>query len=130
LNGADEPIALCQTGGTELGVQNLPETQPFADARRHRRFELQTDIRVYSRTTGLLKGYTVDIGESGISAQLKLEVSVGEVVELEFELPSGPVAIRAVVRYKTAFRYGFQFVEPDPQGVIMATCSRLAALQS
>jgi hypothetical protein len=113
-----------------LGAQNLPETQPFADARRHRRFELQIDIRVYSRTTGLLKGYTVDISESGISALLKLEVSIGEVVQLEFALPSGSVAIRAVVQYKTAFRYGFQFVEPDPEDVIKATCLRLSALQS
>ena len=44
------------------------------------------------------------MSESEISAQLKLEVSVGEVFELEFELPSAPVAIRAVVRCKTAFR--------------------------
>ena len=113
-----------------MEAENQPGTPFSPEARRHPRFELQTDIRVYSRTTGLLKGYTVDISESGISAQLKLEVSVGEVVELEFELPSAPVAIRAVVRCKTAFRYGFQFVEPDPQGVIMATCSRLAGLQS
>jgi hypothetical protein len=110
-----------------LGSKNQPRAQFPAEGRRHPRFELQTDIRVYSRTTGPLKGYTVDISESGISALLKLEVSVGEVVELEFALPSGPVAIRAVVRYKTAFRYGFQFVERDPQGVIKATCSRLAS---
>ena len=60
---------------------------------------------------------------------LKLELSVGELVQLEFELPSGPVAIRALVRHKTAFCYGFQFVEPDPQGAIKAACSRLAVLQ-
>jgi PilZ domain len=113
-----------------LGAQNQPGTQFPAELRRHPRFKLQTDIRVYPRGAGVLKGYTVDISESGVSAMLKLEVSIGEVVQLEFALPSGPVAIRAVVQYKTAFRYGFQFVEPDPQGVIKATCSRLAALQS
>ena len=112
-----------------MEAQNQPGTQFLADARRHPRFKLQTDIRVYPRGAGVLKGYTVDISESGVSALLKLEVSVGEVVELEFALPAAPVAIRAVVRYKTAFRYGFQFVEPDPQGVIKATCSYLAALQ-
>jgi PilZ domain len=113
-----------------LEAHNQPGAQFSAEARRHPRFELQTDIRVYPRNVGVLKGYTVDISESGISALLKLEVSVGEVVELEFALPSGPVAIRAMVRHKTAFRYGFQFVEPDLQGVIKATCSYLAALQS
>ena len=113
-----------------MGDQNQPETKFPAEARRHPRFELQTDIRVYPRSAGVLKGYTVDISESGISALLKLGVSIGEVVELDFELPSGAVAIRAVVRHQTAFRYGFQFVEPDPQGVIKATCSHLATLQS
>jgi len=122
-----------QTGGSkELESRNQPGTQQspvLAEARRQPRFKLQTDIRAYSRFAGLLKGYTADISESGISAILKLEVSVGEVVQLEFELPSGPVAIRALVRHKTAFRYGFQFVELDPLGTIKATCSRLAALQ-
>ena len=115
-----------------MEAHNQPGTKQspvFAESRRHPRFKLQTDIRVYSRSAGLLTGYTVDISESGISAMLKLELSVGELVQLEFELPSGPVAIRALVRHKTAFRYGFQFVEPDPQGAIKATCSRLAVLQ-
>jgi PilZ domain-containing protein len=123
----------CQTGRSqELQGHNQPgmrQLPVLAEARRHPRFKLQTDIRVYSRSAGLLTGSTVDISESGISAMLKLELSVGEVVELEFELPLGPVAIRALVRHRTAFCYGFQFVEPDLQGVIKATCSRLAGLQ-
>jgi hypothetical protein len=115
----------------ELEAHNRPGTQQspvLPELRRHPRFKLQTDIRVYSRSVGLLTGSTVDISESGISAMLKLELPVGEVVQVEFELPSGPVAIRALVRHKTAFCYGFQFVEPDPQGAIKATCSRLAVL--
>jgi len=115
-----------------LESQNQPGTRQspvLAEARRYPRFKLETDIRAYSRSAGLLQGCTVDISESGISAILKLEVPVGEVLQLEFELPSGPVAIRALVRHQTAFRYGFQFVEPDPLDMIKATCSRLAALQ-
>jgi len=39
----------------------------------------------------MLKGHTVDISESGISAMLKMiEVPLGEVVELDFTLPFGP----------------------------------------
>ena len=112
-----------------MGAQNQSETQFPAEARPHPRFKLQTDIRVYPHSADVLKGHTVDISESGISAMLKPEVSTGEAVQLEFALPSGPVAIRAVVQNKIAFRYGFQFVEPDPQGVIKAACSYLAALQ-
>jgi hypothetical protein len=114
-----------------LEAQNQPEMQAspaFVEERWHPRFRLQTHLRVYSRSHGLVKGNTVDISESGLAAMLKLEVSVGEVVQLEFELPSGPVAIRALVRYQTAFRYSFQFVEPDPQGVIKAACERFALL--
>ena len=115
-----------------MEAENPPGTQPFpafAEARRCPRFPLHTDIRVYSRSAGLLKGYTVDISESGISAMLKLDLSIGEMVQLECELPSGPVAILAVVRHQTAFRYGFEFLESDSQGVIKATCSHLAMLQ-
>ena len=111
---------------TQAGTQH---TAVYPDLRRNPRFKLQTDIRVYSRKAGLLKGHTVDICEAGISAMLTLEVAVGEVVQLEFDVPSGPVAIRAIVRHKTAFRYGFQFVEPDPRGVIKKTCEALAAQQ-
>lgn len=111
-----------------MEAQNQPATRPsstFTEARRYPRYKLKTDIRVYARS-GLLTGYTVDISESGISAMLTLEVFVGELVELEFGLPSGQVVVRALVRHKTAFRYGFQFLEPDVQGAIKATCSRLA----
>jgi hypothetical protein len=117
----------------ELEADNQPEMKQSpvpTELRRHPRFKLNTDIHVYSRSAGLLTGHTIDISESGISAMLKLELSEGELVQLEFELPSGQVAIRALVRHRMAFRYGFQFVEPDPEGAIKVTCSRLAALQS
>lgn len=116
----------------ELGADDQPgakHSPGSVELRRHPRFPLHADIRVYSRSAGLLTGYTVDISESGISAMLKLELPIGDLVELEFELPSGPVAIRAMVRHRTAFRYGLQFVEPEPEGAIKATCSRLAILQ-
>jgi hypothetical protein len=103
------------------------QSPPFAEMRRHPRFKWQAAIRVYSRSAGLLKGHTLDISEAGVSAMLRLEPPVGEVVQLEFELPTGSVAIRALVRHKTAFRYGFQFVEPDPEGAIKAACLQFAA---
>jgi len=120
-------------GSKELEAQDQPGRHPSVvstDARHQPRFKLEINIRVYSRSVGLLKGWTVDISEAGISAILKLDLPVGEVVQLDFELPDGPVAIRALVRYKTAFRYGFQFVEPQLQGVIKATCSWLATMQA
>lgn len=79
----------------------------------------------------MLSGYTVDLSESGISAMLRLELPLGEVVELRFALPSGPVMILAMVRQRNAFRYGFEFVNSDSEReVLRRTCRDLAVEQS
>jgi len=117
-----------------LEAENQPaasRVRGFADARRHPRFKLEVDVGVYSRTCGMLQGRTVDLSESGISAMLRLEVPLGEVVRLEFELPFGPVSVHATVRQRNAFRYGFQFLESSAvTEVIRATLRQLAAEQS
>jgi PilZ domain-containing protein len=106
-------------------------SQRLADARRQPRFKLEVDVRIDSKTCGVLQGHSVDISESGISAMLRLEVPVGELVELQFTLPFGPVTVYATVRQRNAFRYGFQFVEsPASHEVIQATCRSLKMEQS
>jgi PilZ domain-containing protein len=97
------------------------------ESRRHPRFNLDVEICVYPRNSPVIRGHTVDISESGISALLRVEVPSGEVVRLGFTLPSGDVEIHAMVRYRNAFRYGFQFVEASSaQDIIGRTCQRLA----
>jgi len=96
------------------------ETQKRIEARLHPRFKLDSNLKIHSRTEGLLSGYALDISESGISAMLPIEVSIGEVVELDFELPLGLVSVRAVVRERSAFRYGFQFVQPNAANQLIA----------
>jgi hypothetical protein len=117
-----------------LEAQNQPaarHVRDMVDARRQPRFKIEVDISINSRTCGLLTGHTVDISESGISAMLRIEVPVGEVVELDFTLPFGPVTIYAMVRQQSAFRYGFQFVESNTvHEVIQTTCRQLAVEQS
>ena len=62
---------------------------------------------------------------------LRIEVPMGELIELELTLPFGPVTIYAVVRQRNAFRYGFQFVQSDSVNeVIRAICRRLSVEQS
>lgn len=101
------------------------------DARRHPRYKLEKDIRVYPRNAPVVRGHTVDISESGISAILHLEVPVGEVVRLEFSLPTGDVEVLALVRQRSAFRYGFQFIEAtSAQDVIGRACRQLAIEQA
>jgi PilZ domain len=101
------------------------------DARRHPRYRLETEICIYPRNMPVVRGHTVDISESGISALLRVEVPVGEVVRLELKLPLGEVEAHALVRQRNAFRYGFQFVEDSSaQEVIGRTCRQLALEQS
>jgi PilZ domain len=105
---------------------------PGVGVTRHEpRFNLQVEISVRTRTHGVLAGYTVDISESGISAILKIEVPVSEIVELGFMVPIGRVNIPAMVRQRDAFRYGFQFIGSDAaKDVIRSTCRQLAVEQT
>jgi hypothetical protein len=101
------------------------------DARRHPRYKLEIDICVYPRNSEVIRGHTVDISESGISAILREEVPMGEVVRLEFTLALGSVEVHATIRHRSAFRYGFQFVESSSAlETIAHTCKRLAIEQA
>jgi hypothetical protein len=112
--------------------ENLGTMRAYTvEARAHPRFKLEVDIRINSRTCGLLKGRTVDISESGIAAMLTIEAPLGEILDLEFTLPSGPVMIFAAARQRNAFRYGFEFVGTDfVHEFIRRTCRDLAIDQS
>ncbi len=95
------------------------------------RFPLVVDITVRSRTRGVLTGYTDDISESGISAMLRIDVPLSEIVELNFTLPIGQVKVHAIVRQRDCFRYGFQFLESAAvQEIIRNTCRQLAERNS
>lgn len=101
------------------------------DARVRPRLQIEVAIRIYPRDCPVVRGQTVDISESGISAMLRTEIPVGEVVRLEFTLPLGDVEVLALVRQRSAFRYGFQFVEAiSPTDTIGRTCRQLAVEQS
>jgi len=79
------------------------------------------------RDSEVMRGETVDLSQSGVAAMMRVEVPVGEVVRLEFSVPSGDVEIHAVVRQRNAFRYGFQFLEASSaQDLIGRTCRDLA----
>ena len=111
--------------------QTDEEVHEIVDARRHPRYKLEVEIRVYPRDCPVVRGDTVDISESGISAMLRGEVPLGEVLRLEFALPLGDVELVALVRHQNAFRYGFQFVEAgSAKALIARTCSQLAVQQS
>ncbi len=114
----------------DAGQTPAGQTPKVKEQRVRPRFKLEVEIRVYPRDSAVVRGHTVDISESGISALLRVEVPIGEVVRLEFTLPHGEVEVLALVRQRSAFRYGFQFVEiSSAQDAIGRTCRQLAVRQ-
>jgi hypothetical protein len=111
-----------------MGIGHSPA---IVDARRYPRYGLKVEICVYPRHAPVVRGETVDISASGISAMLRVEVPVGELVRLEFSVPAGDVEVHAMVRQRNAFRYGFQFVEDNSaEELIRRTCRELALEQA
>jgi hypothetical protein len=107
------------------------QADELVDPRRRPRFKLEVELRIYPRDCPVIRGQTVDISESGISVMLRTEIPLGEIVRLEFTLSLGEVEIFAVVRQRSAFRYGFQFVEAVlADDVIARTCRQLSVEQS
>jgi hypothetical protein len=80
------------------------------EKRRHRRLEWETEVTI--RSAESLPGRTLDISPSGMSALLPTELELGEIVDLNMKTPIGLAAGRAVVRNRTVFRHGFEFLQP------------------
>jgi len=59
-----------------------------------------------------LHGRTKNISESGMAATVAGDLALGEVVDLQFQLPGTGAAltVRADVRYRQGSQYGFNFI--------------------
>jgi PilZ domain len=59
-----------------------------------------------------LEGHCRDLAEAGIGILLAAELNAGEVAGLRFLLPGSalPWEVRAVVRYRRGYQYGFEFL--------------------
>lgn len=70
------------------------------------------DIRVVIRGKETLHGRTKDLGEGGLGATIPGNITSGEIVELEFQLSAGsePLRLKAELRYRQGFQYGFRFL--------------------
>lgn len=84
-------------------------------ARRHPRYKLDMRIAVTARRDSgdlLIRGRSSDISEGGLGATLAGDLHPGETVAVEFTLPSAreSLTLRATIRYRGGFRYGFEFV--------------------
>jgi hypothetical protein len=75
-------------------------------------------------------GRSHELGEDGVGGTLTGEVEPGEVVSMELSLPatSQPLKVRALVRYRSGFRHGFEFLALDARQkeILRRTCEMLA----
>jgi hypothetical protein len=95
----------------------MPENKqhPWTLPRAHSRYLL--DLRIVVRTKETLIGRTKDIAEGGLGATIPNNIAIGEIVELELQLPGNgePLKIKAEVRYRHGFQYGFKYVHITEQ---------------
>jgi PilZ domain len=63
-----------------------------------------------------LEGHCRDLSEAGIGILLAADLNGGEVAGLSFSIAeSAPWEVRAVVRYRRGFHYGFEFLSLKPE---------------
>jgi hypothetical protein len=70
------------------------------------------DLRIIVRTKETLMGRTKDLAEGGLGATIPNDIKIGEIVELELQLPENqePLKVKAEVRYRQGFQYGFKYI--------------------
>lgn len=88
---------------------------PWTLPRAHSRYLL--DLRVVVRAKETFIGRTKDIAEGGLGATIPSDIDIGQIVELELQLSEArdPLKIKAEVRYRHGFQYGFKFVQITEQ---------------
>jgi PilZ domain len=97
-----------------------PKNPATQNPRRFVRYpaDIRISIQVFRRGGAIsLWGRSNELGEDGMGATLTEEIEPGEVVSMEFSLPvtSYPMKMRALVRYRTGLRHGFEFLALNPQ---------------
>lgn len=110
-----------KTGARPAKEEYMDDGAPKRSSRSKRRFPRhQIDVRMLvhifrAGVTTTIWGRSTMIGKEGIGGTLTGDLEMGEVVGLEFTVPlcQHPVKLRAIVRYKNGFQYGFEFLAVD-----------------
>ena len=109
----------------------LPPAAP--NPRRYARYpaDIRISVQVFRpEGNAALWGRSTELGEDGIGATLTGEVQPGEVVSMELALPAtaSPLKVRALARYRTGLRHGFEFLALNAQqrDALRRVCEMLA----
>jgi len=109
---------------------------PAINNRRYQRYELETELTadilgVERRET--MRGRSLNINEGGIAGVFASGWDIGTSVNLQFSVPpaTASVRVRAVVRNRISYRYGFEFADltPEQRETISQSCRTLGLLQ-
>src|SRR3979411_1048008 len=112
---------------------NYPEEpRSSIEARRFTREEVDTESHVVTfgrEKQEVVRGRALNISEAGVAGLFVTGWDAGTTVNLKFVVPvvSNPLSVDAVVRSRSEYRYGFEFVELNPaqREVISKTCRTL-----
>jgi hypothetical protein len=92
-------------------------------ARRYlrRRLDMRVRIAVKADSNEFVLGRCITVSEGGFGAILTGELPEGSDVWVEFRTPKVPAdtRLRAQIRQRRGFQYGFQFVAPSPKHKIL-----------
>jgi hypothetical protein len=71
-----------------------------------------------------LEGHCRDLSEAGMGILLAAELNGGDVASLNFCPPNcGPWELRAVVRHRRGYQYGFEFLSlTEEQRTLLQSC--------
>jgi c-di-GMP-binding flagellar brake protein YcgR len=112
-----------------------PQSEIPATKRRYPRYAIETELSasIPGVERRVMRGRSLNINEGGIAGVFATGWDVGASVSLQFSVPvaTTPVRVRGVVRNRTGYRYGFEFVELtlQQQETISRTCRTLGLLQ-
>lgn len=112
--GAKEPRAARNLIMTSSRPKRAPA---YVDRRRRRHTRYRSEFRItvnhlLGNQYQKIEGHCRDLSEAGIGILLAAELNVSEVTGLSFSPPgsSNPWEVRAVVRYRRGYHYGFEFL--------------------
>lgn len=90
----------------KTGTASNEVSLSIPDRRRHDRYRFSTPITVQVKGRSAIRGISVEISESGMSALMAEALVVGDIVELE---PVAGGRVSALVRRHSGKIYGFEF---------------------
>lgn len=103
-------------------------------ARRYPRYQvdIRISVQVFRKGENIaLWGRSNELAEDGVGGTLTGALEPGEVVSMELSLPlaAQPMKLRALVRYRSGLRHGFEFlaVTAQQRDMLRRVCEMAAA---